>query len=383
MQATGVLRERVPQSNRWPKLLAVGAIVVLVPGYVLWMRTARQTVDSSIAGLVVSQELLDFGEVWSDRDFQWRLRVHNTTGSAIEVSDIGADCQCTWVSPRSFVVPAHGSVDLHLVLDLTGRDFPETASEWRDLTTRVRPVIKRGLPNQSGWELRGRIHHAFEVSARKIRFEGAEQLVRGTRFSSKRVQVRSHIPLQRLVVQTDSEMGSAWVRRCENPLEFEVDILPSESLPEGSFNFEVTMRGVTPGDQVLPGIDVAVSGTVSPGIQAFPGLVQFGAHPLGTKAEELVTVRSISGIEFRIDSAATDCNSFAVEPTQVASMASQHTFRLSSHFEKAGESKGNVKFVVRDQNDEFHAVVVEVSGYALGLKTQESNELKPAAGERE
>jgi hypothetical protein len=232
----------------------------------------------------------------------------------------------------------------------------------------MKPVFKRGPPNQPGWELRGRVHNAFEIGSRRIRFEGAEQLIQGTRFSPKSLLFHSHIPLQRVVVLTDSEQGSAWVKPRENLTDFEVLVLPSDSLTVGPFNFDITIHGMTPSNRKLPGIAVTVSGMVSPEFQAFPSLVQFGAHSVGTKAEELVTLRSLSGVEFNIDNALTDSDRLSVAPSSVASLATQHTFRVSADFQDVGETKGSVQFHIRDDNNQLHEIVVRASGYAFDPK---------------
>ena len=117
---------------RWVAKFAVAVLVAVAAGVVIsGAVNARRIGDTSARPpapaveveppLFVPDDQLDVGEVWEAKDACLTVLLHNRTDHDIHVIDFDAACDCTGIVPKRLTVPARGSAEFQVVMDLTLR----------------------------------------------------------------------------------------------------------------------------------------------------------------------------------------------------------------------------------------------------------------------
>src|SRR5262249_52816263 len=97
------------------------ALLLGACGVCSWCAVVQKGRGPDSTGLWVSPERLNFGEVWEAEQFRWVLPVTNGSGEDIEIVNFATSCNCLSVEPRAVVIPAGQTVEVNLVLNLTGK----------------------------------------------------------------------------------------------------------------------------------------------------------------------------------------------------------------------------------------------------------------------
>lgn len=141
-------------------LVSCAAIVASLPW--VWRLLAKPAEgNSSPAPLAVDAASLDLGDVWAQDEYEWKLRVQNTSAAPVQVGQVSVSCSCTRATPREFTVPANGAVDLDLKLDLNKAfALSEDSGNPRGMRIGLAPIAtdQLPLPMAAPWILTGRIH---------------------------------------------------------------------------------------------------------------------------------------------------------------------------------------------------------------------------------
>jgi hypothetical protein len=315
------------------------------------------------AGLTVNPVQLDFGEVWENSAFPWRLPIENPTRNEVVVEGFEPSCYCLSFEPRSMVVPAGQAAELHLSLDLAHRNREDIGSPVRVFTVQLVPRIRDSkVPKQLGWVLRGRVRTAFELDSESVVFW--DELVQGKQFTTKRVIVKGNIPLGDVTKKYDPTAVSVKART-STAMVFELEVTPRETLPPGSFSTAVIVEAKGPDGTSLQSKTLKIVGAVHGNVQAFPSQVAFGTRVVGDKADETVVLRSVEGV-MGIELEGIDVHSTDLTVTPLASnVADGKAISVAQQFSQPGSRSALVKLTVRRQDGTLREVPLEVSYYGV------------------
>ena len=173
----------------WLELTIGLAALALILGGGAGIAFHRQA--QQYAGLNIAPADLDFGNAWEQRAFPLTVTLHNGSNRPIAVADLQTSCSCTAVEPRECVVPAGGSLPLHLTLDLTTA-FDQRPAEQATFTVRLAactgPTVPAGLP---AWELHGLVARPIVFRPGTLEIE----TVRGQPPAFVAVRVEPRLPL--------------------------------------------------------------------------------------------------------------------------------------------------------------------------------------------
>lgn len=271
-------------------LLAVGLLLALGPQEVVhW------------GSLTVDPAQLDFGDVWESSAFPWSLTIKNNSHVDVPVDHISTSCGCvTVVDPQSFVVPAHASREIRVVLDLIPAFDPGESATSRSFATTIVPVTggeQLGGDSARGWTIRGTVKQVFKDLPRSHRIN--ELVVRGLPGSVQSIIVRLAKPLERLDAKMPRQFGRATatkVRDDQWSVGFELDAQPKS----GPMPFDLTLAGYNGGVEIAVAV-VKVHATVEEVVQAVPTVLQMGPLTIGQTAVSEVKFHSHVKRSFVLD----------------------------------------------------------------------------------
>lgn len=117
--------------------ISVGAILAaLIIGSLASSSPSRKS-NHAPAEVQIAPQILNFGEVWAERDFQWALLLENPSAHDVLIDRVQTSCDCTAVNASSLVVPARGTAELPLRIDLTPKSSHDLRLPGRDVSFKV------------------------------------------------------------------------------------------------------------------------------------------------------------------------------------------------------------------------------------------------------
>jgi hypothetical protein len=258
-------------------------------------------------GLMAEPLCLDFGEVWEDADFHWKLPIRNATAQEIVVLDFAASCTCVSLQPRSFSLVPDEVKELELSLDLTRRPRqPQDAGSFEAL---IVPRIKGAMPRVEGWTIHGKVRELLKLIPPLVTFG---DLIRGQPAPDVLVKIESSVPLRK--VGTKSKENNVCVDVVQKrPRNFELSVVPSDTLPSGPFRLEVPLQPIGETEQILPAKKLIVTGIMHDEVEPVPSPLVLGALPIGQTASETIALKSITGKPFKVEKVQSLSNGLRVE----------------------------------------------------------------------
>jgi len=161
-------------------------------GLVFWLTTKSRQTLTALPAVVADENFLSFGETWDDPAFSWIVPIRNTTNEDVEIARFATSCSCGKIEPSSLTVPARGTAELHLTLDLRSPQSGPDGSA-KDFQVYVQPQITKGPGPQSGWVVHGKVTHPFVIEPLVVDFE--ESLVRGQAFAPRSTSITCSLDL--------------------------------------------------------------------------------------------------------------------------------------------------------------------------------------------
>jgi hypothetical protein len=160
--------------------IAIAAGMVGLFVLVFWQAMKSRQILSEPTALVVDDQYISFGGVWEDPVFIWTLPIRNTTNEEIEIAGFAASCSCVKIQPSSITLPAYGTAQVRLTLNLqSAHNEPDLYG--KDFQVAIQPRISKGAGSQVGWVVKGKIKQPFAFDPPVIDFK--ESLVRGLRLT--------------------------------------------------------------------------------------------------------------------------------------------------------------------------------------------------------
>jgi hypothetical protein len=345
-----------------------GKVVVLIVlmaacAAAYWIRPGPSQVSVTNEGLVVADHNLQFGEVWENGVFEWKITIENPTQNDVAIDSIATSCSCLSLEPTTLVIHAgrHADVQLKINAALAPQQKNESAAA-KDIEVMIVPHIRDALPQQSGWIVRGHIRTLLNLEPATIRFD---DLIEGQQHRTATAVVRPAIKLQslnavcpadRATVEVSQEKGGDGI--------YKVKVTPRQTLSPGTFRFEVTLMPVGSEKTRLPDVRLPVECIILPEVQSLPQAWLVGANPVGEVVTETVVLTSLTGKAFEVSDVDVVSNELSVEPMAKTSPLGK-AFRLTLRVSKLGEQKRTVTFSIRMQDGKVAKVPLCVNYVGL------------------
>jgi hypothetical protein len=316
-----------------------------------------------IAGLVVSQEELDLGEIWEERNFRRKLMIQNRTAGEIRVLDFELSCACLAVEPRSLRIPAEGTADVWLTVDLTKRGPWEKHQARRPLQLHVSPVLMKGKRPEQHWTLTGFVLSRVTLDTQSLHF--GERPVHGRPGGPQKVRALVHIPFRSLearVVPPSAATVEVQPHETEEA-GFVISVRPSPSLPLGPFQGELAFDIISPEGERLPaGVYLPVVGEVQPEVRVIPSQLLFGPRVIGETAEATVVLQVLAGSGWVIERIEVESAEVVVERLKEME-ETPPAFRVTQRVSKEGDHTSSVRLLVRKGDGAHISLPMTVSYY--------------------
>jgi hypothetical protein len=321
----------------------IGLIGVCVAAFWTGSLTRKGSLQNN-SGLVISDQYLDFGEVWETKSFPWTLIIKNESSEDREIEAINTSCACLKVEPYSLMVPAGQTAQCKLTLDLTKSQRQRYKDAVRPFQVRIIPHIRNTALLAKGWTIQGQVRQAFVITPSSIDF--GDTLIRGKQFLSQVVSVQSKVPIRQCQTRISNE-ALAYVHTNQTTTQLlQITIAPKRELPSGFFDFVVEIEALDESGNRLSGA-IPVKGRVLDTILVTPHEALLGARLLGQTVEETVTIQSRNAETLTL--CGTDTSLEAVEIKKMGKTidTDQLVLSLKVQIAKRGEQRGLVRIRIQ------------------------------------
>lgn len=355
----------------------VALLIVFLPTVGgLWVWSTRNSRAGARGGLQIPAEALDFGVVWMQPDFEWILPVKNTSGEAIQITDIQTSCACSAVKPTHLTIGAGEVSEIQVRLDLRPEELTEVSQAVEPLEFKLVPVLDRALPGGIVWTIRGRVRRAFEISPKSLDF--GESLVAGSQFEPATFKVRCLLPGAAVSARCEDSAATVRVVPANDGIwDYDVEVLPNADLPAGDYSFLVALKATaSTGSDLLaevrgdPSLRIHSFARVYRQIRAMPEHVYFGGAYLGESLQETITLGSVN-VPFMVTKVeCTPEQSLAVLALGEATerWTTRMAYQVMQKVTDAGVQHGEIRFhVTVDEPASAEEIVVSVSHEGLTL----------------
>jgi hypothetical protein len=278
------------------------------------------------AGLHVDPKFLDFGEVWAEKEFKWRIPIENRSDRPVGIASFTASCQCSQIEPDTLTIEPGSTAEVVATIDLTvGRDA-DPPEPRRKFTIAIHPIVAVATSRPPGFVLNGVAKDPFTVSPREV--DLGEILSRAVG-EPKTIRLKSTIPLasvealphpdMTIEVRSEGETrrqgdketreGEApaepasndlTIRPADDPTEYLLTVTPSDQIPLGKVDRTILLTATDQAGNKLPDFPVKVIGEVVFDVAVEPREVYAGMIEMGDTYETILTLHSRTGSRFAL-----------------------------------------------------------------------------------
>lgn len=362
--------QRVRESD-WSGPFAGLGFTLVVCAFAYWLGLRARPESTSIDGLYVAPECLDFGDVWEQRDFILRLPIENRTKQNIRIRAFISTCGCVDAEPKSMEVGPGAKETLRVKLNLSFRpaDAASSANQEavRDFTVEVAPRIRDDIGPVRAWCIHGRVRVALAIAPRSLNF--GNRLVHETRHPTESLQVRPIVPISDLTAECDPAVASVRLQRRDGSSTYDLQVTPNLALPVGPFSIQVRLHPNDQDGHPLPTLTVPVEGRVLDEVQPFPLALQLGARQLGETATETISFQCLTGKAFkvRLEPIQPPSESLAVIPIS-ESASTQPAYRVTQLIAIEGSQTATLTFKVTIDDHKATTVSLPVTYYGVASR---------------
>ncbi len=310
-------------------------LLIAVAGAAYWVGVHSSSYLPN-GGLVLDAKYLNFGEVWENEHFTWRLPVENRGETTVEVESFSKSCACLSVEPQCFVLKPGERLELRLEINLTS-----LADEAGYVSLRLWPRLKEtGRENQTmglgpDWKLGGRVRRVLAFD-RYLFLGRSSELAQSPPVPS--IPITVLVPLESLIVRSNLPGFSAsvqWPQAGHAML-----CLTSVSRRAvGEFEGKVTLQPVIKAGKLLPPQQLRFGGQIVPDVEVVPSALQVGGRLLGEVFDEVVSLRSLTGRAWRAVRTEAEGDGLSVEAVEGGGR-----FRVRQKVCRVGSTTNRVRF---------------------------------------
>jgi hypothetical protein len=337
-------------NSSWSKRVLAASLVVVSCGIAYWFGPNFFSGPLANGGLFVEDRHLNFGKVWADQQFSWKLPIVNRASQEVDVVGFATSCSCSVsVNPDSFSLKPGEVQVAELTLDLR-RQNQKTGEAWeRNFQTRIVPQLKGNLVHQQGWTIHGNVRDALQGVPGEIDLgdQNYESPSPGRAFV-----IQWHPEVEKV----ESKCDASWVKVEQWPTSKgknhrKLNVRLAGELRPGSFQMPVFLTPITHSGKRLPPSSFFLWGNVLHDVTVSQSDFTLGILRLGEKCTENVTFRSRSGKPFALDHDVSNRESITVLEKDSPSL-NIRCFQLLIRATKKGPQKERVRFSVKDFKDQ-------------------------------
>lgn len=322
---------------KWVLVVAILAASVVVT---VLIRSHRSTADAG-PGLMVSEQALDVGAVWMQKDYRLMLPITNTTGSPIEVSKLASSCRCTSTT-EALVVPPGVTGELSLSVNLVAIASRQGDDAESSFSIPVMPIVKSTPLDPPVWVIKGRARRILRKAPTHIDFGELPLHAEGR--PVRTVEMLAVHPLSGVRVECDQAPHACRVRwSAQTPAAFSLEVKPAGSLPMGRFEFSARVFVSVDGAVEFCAAEIPVFGNVVGDVEANPSMLLLGAVKLEEPVEQTIWLRARSGKSCKVKAEETD--GVRVVPRQLE-LDGERAVRLQI-IPKPGTQDATISFLVQ------------------------------------
>jgi hypothetical protein len=299
------------------------------------------------AGLYIDPKYLDFGEVWAEEAFKWRIPIQNRSDREVGIAEFSASCQCDLIEPPSLTIPPHSTAKVVATIDLTkGRDI-EPYEQVRKFQIAIHPIVAVPTSRPPGFVLRGKAKDPFIASPGVV---DLGEILSHTAGEPTTIRLKAATPLENLTASPQPDMtidikpaepnregaaivareGAAIVARegeaivaregeapaepsvskspplplsLSAPLDYLLTVTPSDpsdQIPLGKIDRTIHLAAVGADGNQLPPFPIKVTGEIVFDVAIEPRVVYAGLIEMGTSHEVNVSLRSRTSSRFSL-----------------------------------------------------------------------------------
>lgn len=257
-------------------LFVFGACVFL--GALLSGSFSQSKVTEAPATLEVDRADLDLGDVWLQRELAFRFSVRNPSESAIQVGQLSASCNCTELTPSSFIVPPHGETAVSGTIDLT-RSVQETDADREPFGVVLTADITAPNSDRVEWQLRGVAKRALEMSPNRIVLQGADEVVHETFSPTVEVAIKPHVAISEILPEWNANEAHLDLSGPDEEGGWLLAYMPIHDLPLGKIATRVNLRVKWVDGTFGPDLEIPVTGVVVPPVRLSPEQITLANIP--------------------------------------------------------------------------------------------------------
>jgi len=307
--------------------------------------------------LEISAKSLDFGDVWSQRDFHWTIPVRNRSSHDVVVTDVHVSCKCTRVLPTSFKIAPGGRANISFTIDLTSNNTVP-AGTLRDFTLDFAVATDaRQLPALHG-VLTGRIKNYLSLTPPALEFDEEDYIVEEERYRAKQIALASAEPLESIALSVQPPMLE--VSSQFNGTYGTVSLRPKDDVPSGVFNAVVSISGMPATGEPRASESVAVSGNIQRDVLVSPTQLSFGPASTGSYLHATVLLKSRTGAPLHIESINVLNPSISIQRLHMPSIRGE-ALSFGCRITKPGVDTSVVEILVRRSVDVKERLRIPVS----------------------
>ena len=254
--------------------------------------------------LKISEESLDFGTVWAQRDFSWTVDVENMTSREIRITSIVGSCRCAGLDVQSYVVPARQSRHVPITLDLLPPTREDASMARREVAFSFAFQIEDGGWAVTPWTLRGAVRNAIDFVP-DVHF--GEVPVGTAPASVWSVSIEPLGPVTDIILSRGSpHLRTRMVAPSSAGAPYTLEIRLASGIPVGKHAFELGLRPAigntarVADSDLLPELPLRVGLTITTDVYVSPDRIIFGALPIGEPSHATVVLGSRGGQPFEV-----------------------------------------------------------------------------------
>jgi hypothetical protein len=264
---------------------AVGAVFIMLSGLIahfLGVSASRSPVnphdvDPELVEILAPS--LDFGEVYSQADFTWPIRVQNRAAYPVTLVDLATSCGCTQSLADPVPLPPGAVTEVSLALNLAAPGGSADPDAW-DMALKLTPLLQEDAPQDKSrlmrgktFDFRGRVKRLFRATPAKVDF--GQSLVIGAPFEPCTIEIQFAAPVREVSAHCDLDFLVAVPKQSDS--DFTITITPvAERLRAGSFASQLHVAAKWADGSAAPPVAIPVLATVVYDVYPTPPAVLLG-----------------------------------------------------------------------------------------------------------
>jgi len=218
--------------------IAIAVVAGIATGRAIWPQPAVTTpVIAPLPPLYVAEDKRDLGEVWETSDAVLTIPISNSTDKPIEILDFETSCDCGEISPRRLTVPANGTANVTVKMDLTRRTIQQIGLDRRRFTHSFKPVTSS--PKHDPLEVQWIVRSGAVFNHCAIHFWATSPREKAQATRSLKIAARTNI--LKIKARALSDRFSASIRQVSEG-NWEVEVIPASPLLPGTWQSEVAIE---------------------------------------------------------------------------------------------------------------------------------------------